>query len=309
MLRNETDRINKSERGQALLVVLLVSAVGLTIGLSLASRVTQETSLTTEIEESTRAFSAAEAGLEESAQHIGNINQTFSNTVGGGSYNVTITEAAGTDNPFKYPGKASSNQQLLVWLVGREADGSPDYADKYSSNILTVCWGESGGSEAAMAVSFYYKRPDSDGVTITIDGDDQERFYFVGRTAYDPTGGENLINNASSPPAAASGDCDGDYAYKAGLDFSSNFTSAYPYRDGTDTPLFMRLRPIVADGGKTPVALAPDTGAVLKTQGEIHTSTGTAAGGQTTKLIQFISHPVPPEIFDIAVYSEGALTK
>lgn len=52
-------------RGQMILVILLVMAVGLTIGLSVASRSITDVNFSTKIEDSSRAFSAAESGIEE----------------------------------------------------------------------------------------------------------------------------------------------------------------------------------------------------------------------------------------------------
>ena len=53
------------ERGQALLIVLLVMTVALTVGLSVATRTIVNVRITTQEEQSQRAFSAAEAGIEE----------------------------------------------------------------------------------------------------------------------------------------------------------------------------------------------------------------------------------------------------
>ncbi len=54
--------------GQVLLITMLVMAVATTIGLALASRSTQDVNISTQVEESSRAFSAAEAGIEEGTE-------------------------------------------------------------------------------------------------------------------------------------------------------------------------------------------------------------------------------------------------
>ena len=61
----------RSERGQVLIIILLVMLVGMTIGLSVLGRTTTDVSSTTKIEESARAFNAAEAGIEETIR-VGN---------------------------------------------------------------------------------------------------------------------------------------------------------------------------------------------------------------------------------------------
>ena len=54
----------KYQKGQILLLVVLVMTIALTIGLSLATRTITDIRTTTEEENSQRAFSAAEAGIE-----------------------------------------------------------------------------------------------------------------------------------------------------------------------------------------------------------------------------------------------------
>jgi len=58
------DNKYKFQRGQAALIALLVLTVATTIGLSLIARSTTDVSITRTQEESSRAFSAAEAGIE-----------------------------------------------------------------------------------------------------------------------------------------------------------------------------------------------------------------------------------------------------
>ena len=54
-----------SQSGQIVLISLLVLTIATTVGLSLLSRTTTDVALTAELEESSRAFSAAEAGIEQ----------------------------------------------------------------------------------------------------------------------------------------------------------------------------------------------------------------------------------------------------
>ncbi|MFH0863897.1 MAG: PilX N-terminal domain-containing pilus assembly protein, partial [Candidatus Gottesmanbacteria bacterium] len=52
------------QNGQILLIVLLVMVVGLTMGLSLATRSATDVKISSQLEHSSRAFAAAEAGIE-----------------------------------------------------------------------------------------------------------------------------------------------------------------------------------------------------------------------------------------------------
>lgn len=59
------DQARSQQSGQVLVLILLVSVVGLTIGLSIAGRSLQNVEQGAQTEEANRAFSAAEAGIEE----------------------------------------------------------------------------------------------------------------------------------------------------------------------------------------------------------------------------------------------------
>lgn len=58
-------RQKADERGQIAVIVLLIMAVLLVIGISLASRTSEEIAISTQQQETTRVFNAAEAGIEE----------------------------------------------------------------------------------------------------------------------------------------------------------------------------------------------------------------------------------------------------
>ena len=55
----------KTQSGQVAIVILLIMVVLLTVGLSLASRTTQELFLSQQESESARVFNAAEVGIED----------------------------------------------------------------------------------------------------------------------------------------------------------------------------------------------------------------------------------------------------
>lgn len=61
----KTQKFSNSQSGQIGVVILLIMVVLLTVGLSIATRTTQETFLSTQSSESARVFNAAEAGIEE----------------------------------------------------------------------------------------------------------------------------------------------------------------------------------------------------------------------------------------------------
>ena len=82
--------------GQVLILVLLVVVVALAVGLSVASRNITNVRTSTQTEESQKAFSAAEAGIESIlSQGLGSLQEGPQDpvTVGGVTANVIVTKS------------------------------------------------------------------------------------------------------------------------------------------------------------------------------------------------------------------------
>lgn len=80
-----------AQSGQVAVVVLLIMVVLLTVGLSLASRTTQEVFLSQQQSETARVFNAAESGVEEAlSQDFASGNSSGSLTVDGVNVNYTV---------------------------------------------------------------------------------------------------------------------------------------------------------------------------------------------------------------------------
>lgn len=303
----------KNQKGQALLIVLLVSVIGISLGLTLASRTTEQTRMSADIDESSRAFSAAEAGLEESAQHIGELSFTSNPTLGaGGSYEVSIQPAGGTDQPYAFPGEIKNNQPITVWLVGHKTDGSGDidWTVEYDNRWIAVCWGDPSQPtvQVGLEATLFYKKSTNPDKAITLP-DLTQTYYAIAKAAYN----QAIIANADDVNLVAPPDidfCENKYLYQTTITFRDMAaTSGYEFFFPRDTLIFLKLRPIVANGGTTKIAVIPKDNKVLPTQGEEHISVGVSAGGKKTKIVQFVSHPAPPELFDVLIYSKDALTK
>src|SRR3989338_8894129 len=58
----------RNERGQVVLILVLVMTVALAIGISVIQRSLSDVSSSSKVEQSSRAFSAAEAGIEKAIQ-------------------------------------------------------------------------------------------------------------------------------------------------------------------------------------------------------------------------------------------------
>ena len=117
------------QAGQALLIVLLVTAVALTVGLAAVSRSVTEVEISREEEEAVRAFSAAEAGIEEVLKSLPDFTE-YSGEFGEGNERVRVTAEATTEGESGFEtGPVAEGDVVEVNLEG--ASGA---------SRVEVCW-------------------------------------------------------------------------------------------------------------------------------------------------------------------------
>lgn len=161
---HDHSRVRDPQSGQIAVIVLLLMVVMLTIGLSLASRTTEELFLSNQGSDSARVFNAAESGVEEALSTniesiSGNITSTPM-TIGGADVQYTVTPDSVIET------KLQEGQSLLVNV------------NKNSGNIRINWWDKSSGysncgtdDPASLIIASYY---DDGGVT-------KVRFHPVGQ--------------------------------------------------------------------------------------------------------------------------------
>lgn len=126
--------MRKYEKGQALLIVVLVMTIALTIGLSIATRTITDIRTTTEQESSQRAFTAAEAGIEKALLESSGSTGAFDNNA---SYQTTVTDIIGVDLLLNNGNQILKDDTADVWL-----STYPGYTSPWTGT-LTVYWGRS----------------------------------------------------------------------------------------------------------------------------------------------------------------------
>ncbi|MBI4100332.1 hypothetical protein HY439_01190 [Candidatus Microgenomates bacterium] len=282
-----------SERGQVLLIALLVMVVGLTVGLSVVARSITNIKISTQNEESQRAFFAAEAGLEVALLPNGAVG---SGSVGSANYNVTATETSPANNIFIFPATVKVDDTRTLWLVKHDPADSTKLMDSsayYTAQTINVCW-QDASTTPAMEIILIYKEGGNT--------------YRVARGAYDPDGGRG--NNfsgvtSSSPPNCGSA----DLKYRKSISFTGDFN----VNPADKILVALRLRPIYADvkiavEGASAAGSCPGGNGCLPAQGKLFASTGTDAN--TTRKVQvFKSYPAFPAIFDFVLFSGTGLSK
>lgn len=281
-----------NNKGQIALIALLVLAVATTVGLALISRGSTNVATTRSAEESTRAFSAAEAGIEQaiSTGFTGSVILDYE--VGlitryDTSYTTTIaTVSAAAGVPFSFPQKTIKGETETIWLVSHLADGTIDETPTYTDPSIDVCWSSSTPTPAVVTTLFYKESSDSS--------------YQVVKGVFDPDTARATVNNFSAPTSLTGGCGDGLTTYKKTLTFSSLAASINP---ASDTLIMLRVRPVYED---TQISVVPSM--VLPDQATRITSVGQTAD-TTRKIEVYRTFGAPSSIFDAAVYSQGAFVQ
>lgn len=269
--------MKKTVRGQALLIILLVMAVGLTVGLSLSTRSASDLKVSGQTEDSTRAFSAAEAGIE--AVLKGDSPGSPVNLGNGSSYVVTTPPLGGSTDALSL-GDINISDTYTVWLTSHDSatgDLQVGTVYDYNGNTIDVCWdkADSASDDPAIEVSVLYK--DSGGL------------YKVWRGAYDANAafrpsGNNYFSGTDSPVLPCT------LTYRKNINLLSIVGA-------TGAKIALRLRPFYA---KASVSVVPS--ANLPGQGLSISSVGTS--GQTTrKVLVTQSYASLPSIFDYVLFS------
>jgi hypothetical protein len=145
-------RTLRKQKGQVLLVVVLVVIIASTIGLSLASRSITNLRTSTEEAESQKALAAAEAGVERSLQSNTSITSEVtimdSELKKNSTYSTKVQETVGTSFLIYGGLEVEKNEGADVWFVAHDVNGNPDINAPSSPGNLNLYWGTEDCSAA-----------------------------------------------------------------------------------------------------------------------------------------------------------------
>lgn len=142
-----------NQKGQAFLVVVLIMIIALTVGLSVASRTITNLKMGSEEENSQKAFSAAEAGIEQVLQTRDvNIQKDFTTASGAKILFVQkeFVGASTNDILLNNGSTVSKDEGLDIWFTPYD----PNPANIYNTNwsgTFTLYWGTAGKSQCTDA--------------------------------------------------------------------------------------------------------------------------------------------------------------
>ncbi len=304
-------------KGQALLLILLIVAVVLTIFLAVFSRSISDVSVSKQDEESYRAFSAAEAGVEKS---LLTENLTFLAPnpldLGGTAVTGSIAPALASSS-YVYPLQIVSGDVANFWLVDHSAtDGSLvcNLTDHRCTRVrkVKICWGDSPTittTTPAVELSVYYLNTDSDYSTAR-----------VARAAFDPNTSRVPTNGFDSSSLTTACVINGvNFAFSKVLALDDlNITNNAWQNNKVSILQMLRARMVYADKGQYVGLDISNTGVggqngeyqLLPPQGRtIVSSATTSTGTSTRKLEVFQPYSDLPPVFDAAVFSLPGLVK
>lgn len=264
--------MRKNQSGQVLLITLLVLAVATTIGLGIIGRSSTDVSISNRIEESARAFSAAEAGIEQALVSGEGIGTTV--LTPGVNYTVNVTTLGGV-GPYQFPNKTQGGNVETLWLAPFDpATGTFDETNAFSGSSINVCWSQES-TVPAVLVSIYYKTGGN---------------LQVARGAYDPSSRSNSFASVGAPTNGCSQS--GVYVQQISL-------------AALGTPLMMRIAPVYSSA-----QFFVDPGGVpLPLQGTRVESIGETTTGVTRKIVAFQEYKTPSVIFDSVIYTPGSFAQ
>lgn len=265
-----------SQSGQVVLVTLLVLSVATTIALAMASRTTTDVKISTQVEDSSRAFSAAEAGIEEGLR-TGTAITDAPIGASGVSYTVSPSDLGASEN-YVFPAVTPEGNTATLWLV--DPTTGPPYTPQYTGSYIDLCW---QGNMAVVAALYF-----NDGGT-----------YKVGRLAYDPDIARSGGNEFDYPITSTSGTCgtiNGNMQRLSFADFDTNATS--------DNAIMLRFKPVYGQTQFGVKSSGPLT--MIPSQGKIYESCGTVEGTDVTRCLSVQQgYKTPSGLFDYVIYAQS----
>ncbi len=265
----------KNQSAQTLILVLLIMAVSLTVGLGVASRAVSTLRQSSSTAQSTAAYHAAEAGVENYLQEL-TTNPTFEQG------DSTYCDDAG--NWLDLPGSDSSyccsveqvNDEFKAHVRQDNVVQVDLSGTELSGQNVNIEWHT--GQDTAEAAITYILVEDKTG------GD-----YYHVKDSYDPVGSRSSINNFSTPISSS-----GDYGNRAVVATESG---------GGDRDRILRIRPLYADTHLRVYA----TGKQLPEQ-----QTEIICQGRTGEIVRKVhvirGEPALPAVFDFALFSASQAT-
>lgn len=293
----------RNKEGQALMVVLLALAAVASVALTVSTRTTTDIEVTLNVEDSQRAFSAAEAGIEKtllnpSQQPAGDIVVPGS----GAKFSVGTVSIPTSPQEYSYPFSLSAGEIATVWFMSTDEDGNLSCSGLpcYTGNSIRLCWGEgnpavSALQAGALEVTVYHESAGA---------------IKASRTTIDPSDGRRTQNmfsfGADGTGCGVSGPIDSQvYAYTKLVNFSDLGITDYTTPGALK---MMRVRFLYNTTAQPIGFRTNEAGVNLPSQGVKIDSLG-SYGTAFRRLEAYSLYPAVPSMFEAALYSPSGIVK
>ena len=272
-------------------LVLLLVLLGLTVIMSSASRSLSDLKQTTYVDSGTKAFAAAEAGLQYA------LNDVTSN-------HPTLADCAGTLTPQTISGMSIPNIQSITYQscsntrkyvmqtgVGKDEAMQVDLTGMPSNvQFFDVAW--SNALSAVEVILVHYDNSIS-------------RFIFNGSSVVDANGFDSTT--------VSSGSSCNDNTYCPVSSFANcrpgNSSPNITHIGGAHGDKFIRIKPLYNASDLALCARGPGQPGLSQQQTVEVTATATTVDGTVKRLKATKTPATLPGIFDYAVYSRGQIIK
>lgn len=279
----------RQENGQVLIVAIFVLVVALTIGLSVATRSITTLRTTADTGNSQRAFSAAEAGIEQALTANvagGTIAGTFGDN--SSSYSATISLLGGDEVLLNNGSFIFKDNPVDVWLSDYSTDQSKIYLNPWpasGSRVLSVYWTSASKNDPNGDCSTNNAENFGPSALVISVITGSKVAPKISHYAFDPCAARASVNKFSAvlPGATVAGT---PFLYRADITFNS-----------TDPGLLVRILPLYSGAH---VAIS---GMGLPSQGTVITSVGRTAG-VSRRIISYRGYPkAPVEFYPYLIFS------
>jgi hypothetical protein len=286
-------------RGQVLVVVLFVLAIGITVAMAISSRSVTEISVSTTQDESSRALEAAQVGLErylsglpfqfpatEANPASGDISETNS------TYYVPATTMVGGQTYYELPYPLMAGDVATVDLPETGYTG------------VEICWCKSDATcpaavQPKIEAEFFYRLNGAQ--------------YMKQKPFYGGAAG-NYYNFTAASNSSNCGMPSNNFRYSVNINFNTDDSGQNVRMQAPGlTTLFNFVRVRMLGNGNTDVNLAiqllgGSSGVVFPEQSAIVESVGTS-GDTVQKIRAEVMRYDLPGVFDAAIFSGGSLIK
>lgn len=285
-MKNYFKGIRRKDTGQVVLLLVLITIVGLTIGLSLISRTVTDIRISSQVEQSSRAFSAAEAGVENALKAAVATGPTISINLPGASANYSVSSVGGSTNVYAFPLTQAYMLQTL-WVSGHDDTTNALLETPESSypvdKTLEICWGSDPNKTPALLVTLLYK-------------DTSANTYKISKLAFDSIDRGNNFYLANTVGSY----CDGNYRFSKVIQATSSPPDGFGISASNTVLLTLRVQPLYEDAV---IAIKPEVS--LPVQGKLVISVGQTDTGVVRKVQALQGYPVLPILLDYTLFSEN----